>query len=70
MVFHIRQRLSKLGGSQFYRDKRIRPTSTFCGAPCTEFDAGWADRKRVNDWTSERAGLMTVCLTCKAKAAI
>jgi hypothetical protein len=68
MVYHIRQRLSKLGGNSFYRDKHVRKTETFCGAPCTEHDAGWADRKRANDWNHPKVGVFTVCPTCKEKS--
>ena len=68
MIFHIRQRLAPKGGNSFYKDRSIRPTSTFCGAPVTEWDASWAERKRVKDWQSERGGAMTVCPACKAAA--
>lgn len=68
MVFHVRHRLAKLGGNSFYRDRRVRTSSTFCGAPCTEYDAGWADRTRTGDWVGTH-GVMTVCPACAARVA-
>jgi hypothetical protein len=37
-IFHIREKLAKRGGNQFYRDRSVRTTATLCGAPITEFD--------------------------------
>lgn len=68
-VYHVRQRLSRRGGSQFYRDRRERKAETFCGAACTEYDAAWADRKRAGDWIHTDKGLFTCCAQCKALAA-
>ncbi len=67
MDFHIRHRLARRGGNSFYRDRSERTSTTFCGAPCTEWDAAWAERKRVKEWTSERGGLMTPCQACQER---
>lgn len=49
-VFHIRKRLRRRGGNQFYRDTAIRETSTFCGAPVTGYD--FACNSKPQPWTN------------------
>ena len=65
MIFHRRNRLAVRRGSQWYRDKAIRTTSTVCGAPVTEFDCAWND-KMVAWKRDERDGgeVMTPCAAC------
>lgn len=65
MTYHIRQRLTPRGGNQFYKDRSDRKSETFCGAPCTEYDAAWADRKRAGEWVHAEKGLFDVCPACK-----
>jgi len=67
-TFHIRQRLARRGGSRWYRDRSERATSTFCGAPVTEWDAPWKDRHRVAAFDST-PGRMVPCRECKKAVA-
>ena len=49
IVFHIRKQLAERGGSQFYRDRSIRPTSTLCGSAVTQHDVRFNDRLGESD---------------------
>ena len=62
VVIHVRQRMRRRRGNRFYKDHSVRPTSTFCGAPVTEYDAAWADRHRVEPFDDK-----VVCPDCVAK---
>lgn len=57
VIFHVRHRLRPVGVNNGGAIRRLleRPTSTFCGAACTAYDAPWADRKRVRLWTTPSA---------------
>lgn len=63
---HIRLRMPKLRGNQFYRarvtDEWVAAhVRTFCGADPTDLDLAWADRH--SRWTKEHA-----CQACVAAA--
>ena len=45
ITYHIRQRLARRRGNQFYKDKSIREAATFCGAEPTEHDTEWQYRR-------------------------
>jgi len=40
-VYHIRRKLRRLGGSQYYKDKSPRKAETHCGSPVTDKDIPW-----------------------------
>lgn len=63
IVFHIRHRLPRRGGNQFYRDRSPRVARTLCGAPVTEFDAGWGDH--AVDWVNSDGQAFSVCAECR-----
>lgn len=49
--FHIRKRLARRRGNQWYADRSVRTPSTFCGAAVTDHDVSWNDRaKRFDQW--------------------
>lgn len=65
IVFHRRQRLAPLGGSSFYRDRRVRESKTVCGAACTSHDRAHHDRSPFRDWTRDSDGQRFVaCPDC------
>ena len=45
MIFHIRKRLRKLRGNQWYKDRDDRKVETYCQAEPTEYDVEWRYRK-------------------------
>ena len=63
---HIRHALRRMRGSQFYRDRNPRQTSTLCGAPVTEYDVLVTDRGLVH-----RVALYpsTYCPACRSALA-
>ncbi len=40
-IFHIRRRLRRRGGNQFYLDTSERKTATYCGENVTDYDISW-----------------------------
>lgn len=67
VVFHVRRRLPRMGGNQWYKNRAEVPTNTICGAPVTGYDAAWADRHRVTPYQST-PGLMVPCEDCVSAA--
>jgi len=50
-VFHIRRRLKRYKGNQFYKDKNNRYAGTYCGADPTDHDISWYQKsERFLDW--------------------
>ncbi len=40
-IYHIRKRLRRRGGTQFYLDRGERRAETICGAAVTDHDVPW-----------------------------
>ena len=62
---HIRERLTRLGGNSFYRDRHERKTSTLCGVPGTSSDWG------IHTATAKKHAKLAeaqCCPACLAKA--
>ena len=74
ITVHLRQPLPRKGGNNFYRDRRIFTSHTYCGAPCGEFDVQPKDvtTKAGREFfaAKEAAGERQVCPVCKANAGI
>jgi len=66
-IYHIRQALERNRGNSFYRDKSNRYNGTVCGAPATNMDAGWGERKRVGGWDHPERGRFEPCPVCVAE---
>ena len=50
-IRHIRRRLIRAKGNQFYKDQRDRNQGTYCGSDCTEFDISWKEKSAAfNNW--------------------
>lgn len=62
MTYHVRKRLRARGGNHFYRDSTVRPSSTFCGDPMTEFDAAWNAKLVI--WKNRDGVQMVPCERC------
>jgi hypothetical protein len=71
VTYHIRHRLRRLRGNQFYLDRNPRETSTFCGAPVTCYDASW--NSPAKPWKTHNSDEhpdgtpMVACSKCLAK---
>ena len=63
-IYHVRRRLRRARGNQFYRDRSDRGRGTFCGAPETGYDAAWAERKRAKAWDHPELGRFEPCPAC------
>ena len=44
MIFHIRRKLRKQKGNQFYKDYSDRSNGTYCGADMTDKDIAWNEK--------------------------
>ena len=61
-VFHIRRRMPRRGGNQYYLDRSNRPVFTYCGAPVTEYDDNW--RSKAHPWKRRDGTEMVACVEC------
>lgn len=63
-IAHIRNKLEKLGGNSFYRNKRERTTTTLCGAVVGLQDLSYADArfKKNIEWKRDHVGMCDHCL--------
>ena len=51
MIYHIRRRLKKQRGNQWYKDRSNRSNGTYCGAGYTDHDIVWNDKaEEFNGW--------------------
>lgn len=64
LTYHVRRRLRRARGNQFYRDRSYRGMGTFCGANETQHDRDWAERNRVKPWRAPNGMLQTPCEAC------
>lgn len=53
-TFHIRRRLTRARGNQFYRDQNNRDQGTYCGAEPTDHDIRW-NWPAVDTWGGWKA---------------
>jgi hypothetical protein len=67
-IYHIRRRLRRSQSTNWKLDRSNRSNGTFCGAPCGEYDASWANRLRAGTWQHPDKGEFAVCVTCAEKA--
>ena len=58
MMKHIRAKLKPIGGNSFYRDKRIRESTTLCGNEPALYDVSFSDARFVKN-------IVGVCEECK-----
>jgi hypothetical protein len=66
-AFHIRARLARKGGNQFYKARGVREVSTLCGAPVTAYDSSFA--WKAAEWTNDAGQRFVPCAACVAKRA-
>ncbi len=63
-MLHIRKKLPRRGGNNFYKDNRVFETATLCGAPVTDKDVLFqhAGYKNQQVWLEANC-----CAACLAK---
>lgn len=61
-VYHVRRKLRRQRGNQFYRDKSDRGRGTYCGADCGEYDVSHGSK--IAEWTRADGELMVPCPEC------
>jgi hypothetical protein len=63
-TFHIRIRLPRGGGNQYYKARPSSFAETFCGAEATSYDVDW--RSKAPTWTRDDGAEMAPCVACIA----
>ena len=62
MTYHIRRRMRKLRGNQWYKDRGERKVATSCGADVTAHDAEW--NRKAETFTLELYGKAVIYIPC------
>lgn len=68
-MVHIRKKLRKLGGNQFYKDNSIRKAETLCGAEVTDRDVDFktGGTKSFKKWAIRDRFVCEECLKLRMK---
>ena len=66
MIIHIRNKLARLGGSQWYKDTTVRKSSAVCGGEMTDRDLGYPRKNQsVDRMAAQVTAENELCATCR-----
>lgn len=65
MIIHIRNRLPRLGGSQWYKDTTVRKSSAVCGGEMTDHDLAYPRKNQDIERVASLLHDNELCATCR-----